>query len=129
MIWGILGCAVSLLFLTTLFPPWRLCLREGGTVRRLDYDRAFLFTLPTPATQNITLEIDFGRLLLDWVILLAVTVFALARAYRWLSRRPVAPTGAPGPLEFVDLPNHADRPLSETPPAAENPRSSGVGTH
>ncbi len=78
----ILFLGVTLLFVSTLFPPWVVFTvgKTGSTELPLGF--SFLFTTPEPQAAGVHMKVDFVRLVLDWIILLCWVVFSLLGEHR-----------------------------------------------
>jgi len=69
--------AAAAIFLSSLFPPWIVFKIQEQGLTELSLGRRFLFTTPEPAMAVISLRIDFSRLFVEWIAILALTVIAL----------------------------------------------------
>jgi CheY-like chemotaxis protein len=82
-----LAAVASLFILTCLFPPWQYTTDRSGYHSRKPAGNSMLFDPPTNPDQNYGsgVQIDFGRLFLEWVALAAVTttVWVLVNKPAW----------------------------------------------
>ncbi|MFA9476953.1 hypothetical protein ACERK3_01475 [Phycisphaerales bacterium AB-hyl4] len=78
-----LWIGIALIVLAGLLPPWVEVYDDGQVQAGKAIGHAWLFAPPEPGYRDAGMHLDYGRLLLIWLIVAGVTGGAIASFRHW----------------------------------------------